>query len=175
MVGEFHSLKQAGSMAELVERFEELKFYLQLFRKELPEEYFISSFINKLRDDINGATLVVKPKSFEEVVSMARKHEFTTDVIAKRYKQVVKSASNPLPKKFTPNFPKSNNFKGPPGDKSSLKKEGDSKLPARRLLTEAEMAIRKEKNCFIIVTRYLYQANVTRGGGSLGRGNRRDR
>lgn len=75
VIGELHGLKRTETVEELIEKFEELKSYPQIFIKELPEDYFPSRFINKLRDDIKGATVVVKPKIFEEAFSMARKYE----------------------------------------------------------------------------------------------------
>ncbi|KAG8386103.1 hypothetical protein BUALT_Bualt03G0114200 [Buddleja alternifolia] len=54
VVGEFNKLQQTSNISTYLERFEELKSYMLIFNKDLPQEFFSASFISGLRDDIRG-------------------------------------------------------------------------------------------------------------------------
>ncbi|KAG8382322.1 hypothetical protein BUALT_Bualt05G0065400 [Buddleja alternifolia] len=73
MIGEFNKLHQTSSVSQYIERFEELKSYMLIFNKDFPEEYFTASFISGLRDDIKGSVMTLKPTSFTQAISLAKK------------------------------------------------------------------------------------------------------
>ncbi|KAG8391711.1 hypothetical protein BUALT_Bualt01G0215600 [Buddleja alternifolia] len=52
LVGEFNKLQQKGNVTTYLKKIEELKSHMLIFYKDLPEEFFLASFISGLRDDI---------------------------------------------------------------------------------------------------------------------------
>ncbi|KAG8375501.1 hypothetical protein BUALT_Bualt10G0106400 [Buddleja alternifolia] len=73
IVGSFSKLNQTDTVSEYLEKFEELKSHMLIFNKDLPEEYFCSSFVSGLRDDIRVAVISMKPNDFHQAVTLARK------------------------------------------------------------------------------------------------------
>lgn len=52
VIGQFHNLKQAGSVQEYVDKFEELMGIIRRDNPSLTEHYFISNFVSGLKDYI---------------------------------------------------------------------------------------------------------------------------
>ena len=74
---EFNRLKQVGSIAEYLEKFEELKSLMLIKNPSLPSDYFVDSFIGGLDDNVKHFTRAFDPKTLPEAVKYARLQEAT--------------------------------------------------------------------------------------------------
>jgi len=68
VVDEFNKLKQAGTIEDYLERFEELKSLMLIKNSSLPSDYFIDSFIGGLNDDVKHFTRAFNPRTLSEAV-----------------------------------------------------------------------------------------------------------
>lgn len=62
VVQEFNRLRQEGMVLEYQMKFEELKFLMLNRNPYMMEEYFMSSFIGGLSDELRLAVQVLRPK-----------------------------------------------------------------------------------------------------------------
>ncbi|KAG8380703.1 hypothetical protein BUALT_Bualt06G0043500 [Buddleja alternifolia] len=102
IVGEFKKLHQSGTVTDYLDSFEELKSHMLIFNKDLPEEFFSASFISGLREDIKGTMLSMRPHTFHQALSLAKKQESTVEAILKRATQSYKNTQNHKPNFKTP-------------------------------------------------------------------------
>ncbi|KAE8690574.1 hypothetical protein F3Y22_tig00110894pilonHSYRG00006 [Hibiscus syriacus] len=116
IIEEFNKLMQKGSVEEYQERFEELRPYLLQQNMHLGEDYFISSFINGLKEELKHKVKVLEPKKLSEAYRQAKLYELANEIEGKKYKSSNKffytSSSSPqgsgnkgfLPKTIPPNI-----------------------------------------------------------------------
>ena len=71
VVEDFNKLRQSGKVKEYQERFEELKTHMMIRNQHLDEEYFVSSFISGLKDEIKTMIKMVKPATLSEAFELA--------------------------------------------------------------------------------------------------------
>ena len=71
MVQEFNRLRQEGMVLEFQAKFKELKFRMLNKNPYLNEEYFVSSFIRGLNDELRSTVQVLRPKTIQEAVEGA--------------------------------------------------------------------------------------------------------
>ncbi|PIN00381.1 hypothetical protein CDL12_27116 [Handroanthus impetiginosus] len=146
VIGEFNRLQQLGSVQDYYERFDDVKGKVLMFYKGLDEGYLTGSFISGLKKEIQGSVLASKPKSFQHVVSLAKKFEKSVDALLNSVGGVtkgpgVRSSSRPSQHRNTTLVRR---FANPPKPPLPLKVENNPLV--RRLLTAAEMKARREKN-----------------------------
>ncbi|KAG8371357.1 hypothetical protein BUALT_Bualt13G0079300 [Buddleja alternifolia] len=84
IVGNFNKLHQTCSVADYLERFEEMKSHMLIFNKDLPEEFFSANFLSGLKEEIRGVVMALKPNDFHQAVSLAKRQESTVNAIIKR-------------------------------------------------------------------------------------------
>ncbi|KAG8362684.1 hypothetical protein BUALT_BualtUnG0050800 [Buddleja alternifolia] len=87
IVGQFNKLHQTGTVLEYLDCFEELKSHMLIFNKDLLEEFLSVSFVSGLREDIRGVVMSMRPHSFHQSISLAKKQESTVEAILKRAHQ----------------------------------------------------------------------------------------
>lgn len=75
VIGQFHNLKQIGTVLDYVDRFEELTSMIQRTNPELPEKYYISSFISGLKDHIQYHLQCHKPTNLSQAYWFAKRLE----------------------------------------------------------------------------------------------------
>ncbi|KAL4351193.1 hypothetical protein GQ457_06G016870 [Hibiscus cannabinus] len=85
-VEEFNKLLQKTTVEEYQDRFEELQPYMLLQNPELGEDYFISSFISGLRDDIKHRVKMHEPRTLANASRLAKLTELSLEFEAKRSK-----------------------------------------------------------------------------------------
>jgi hypothetical protein len=61
IVGQFHNLKQTGTVLDYVEKFEEMVSMVKRHNPSLTDNYFISSFISGLKDNVQYHVQCHKP------------------------------------------------------------------------------------------------------------------
>lgn len=155
VMGEFNRLQQENSVNNYLEKFEELKSYMLIFNKDLNEEFFTMKFINGLREDIKGAVTTMRPTNLNQAITLAKKQEATVDAIVKR--------ATHLHKLYHPTKPPYRNLNTtstgppkPPNTRFSPKPRAEPTPQPRKLLTEAEMRARREKNlCYNCDEKYV--------------------
>lgn len=74
-IGQFHNLKQTGTVSEYVDKFEELMRFVKRNIPSLPEEYFISSFVCGLKDHIQHHLQCHKPTNLTNAYWFAKRLE----------------------------------------------------------------------------------------------------
>ena len=62
VVEEFNKLQQEGNVEDYQEKFEELKSLMMIKNQSLDENYFISSFINGLKEEIKPMVTCLSPQ-----------------------------------------------------------------------------------------------------------------
>lgn len=71
----FNKLRQASSVSDYGDKFEELRSLVVNKHKGFTEEYFISSFISGLGDHIKNDVRMFRPQPLEDVVFLAKQEE----------------------------------------------------------------------------------------------------
>ncbi|VFQ78679.1 unnamed protein product [Cuscuta campestris] len=79
IVEEFNKLCQTGDLEEYVDKFEELKGLLLRKRPNMPQEYFLDSFIAGLKPQIKPFVNAFAPTSVTKAISYARLQEQTVE------------------------------------------------------------------------------------------------
>jgi hypothetical protein len=69
------ALKQTGSIAEYIEKFEDLRHQLLLHYPSVSNVFFVAHFLDGLRDDIRSAITIHRAQDMETVCSVALMQE----------------------------------------------------------------------------------------------------
>ncbi|GKA15840.1 C2H2 and C2HC zinc fingers superfamily protein, putative isoform 1 [Tanacetum coccineum] len=69
---EFNKLRQISTLDVYLDEFEELRAYVEAKQPGLTDEYFMSSFISGLKEDIKGAVIMATPSNFEEEIMLVK-------------------------------------------------------------------------------------------------------
>ncbi|KAL2230686.1 UNVERIFIED_CONTAM: Transposon Ty3-G Gag-Pol polyprotein [Sesamum indicum] len=125
----FNRLQQETTVNAYLERFEELKDQMKVFNKNMGEEFLMMKFISGLKDEIKSLVTPCEPTSLSKAIVLAKRQEFAVSAILKRAQPVNR---NPHPKP-----PYKPPLKNPPPR---------SNFQPKRLLSEAEVRAKKEKN-----------------------------
>lgn len=75
VVGQFHNLKQVGTVVDYVDRFEELVSMVKRANPSLNEHYYISSFISGLKDHIQYPLQCHQPTTLSQAYWYAKRLE----------------------------------------------------------------------------------------------------
>ncbi|XP_027088762.1 uncharacterized protein [Coffea arabica] len=90
IVEEFNKLQQLGNMEDYQEKFEELKALMLIKNRNLDENYFISSFISGLKEEIKPMIKMLKPVTLTEAFELSQWQEYALKLQHKNYKENVK-------------------------------------------------------------------------------------
>ncbi|GMI63964.1 hypothetical protein HRI_000065700 [Hibiscus trionum] len=101
VIEEFNKLTQRTTVEEYQDKFEELKPYMLQLNSSLSENYFVSSFVSGLKEELRHKIKVHPPKDLSEAFRQARLIELSLDFEHKRQKYPTKS--------FTPTNSSGNN------------------------------------------------------------------
>ncbi|XP_026457854.1 uncharacterized protein LOC113358474 [Papaver somniferum] len=141
IVGEFNKLHQIGTVLEYQEIFEELKALILAKYPHLTEEYFTSSFISGLKEELRLHVQMFSPKTLSNAVYIARMQEALIENAAKKSRNFYK----PSPLYFTTQ----RNLPSPVTSPSTLHKNFSSPNPPSpppiKRLSYADMRKRREK------------------------------
>jgi hypothetical protein len=135
VIGEFHNLKQTGSVNEYVDKFEELVGLVRRNNPTLPEEYFICSFVSGLKGYIQHHLQCHRPAALTQAYWFAKRLE----------------QANPFP-------PKYNTFKVVAKPQKPCTKETDQKTTPNPTIAE----LKAEGNWnlgFLAMPRYAKASN----------------
>lgn len=145
-------MRQTGSYAEYVDKFEELKEYMLLeVENRFTEDYFVSSFLSGLSEELQSSIYMFHPTTLEQTIELGRKQILTLEAIA----QKLKPASTPL-SQFSPGFRRVESPHVPPYVPTKPTVSHPSKPPTK-LLTAAEMFARREKGlCYNCDKKYVF-------------------
>lgn len=84
VVGEFHNLKQTGTVAKYQEKFVELRDLLMTMNYRLTEDYFISSFLSGLKEEVKCSIWKPKPETLIHAFNLARIREMAIEVMKEK-------------------------------------------------------------------------------------------
>ncbi|XP_026415231.1 uncharacterized protein LOC113310676 [Papaver somniferum] len=140
IVGEFNKLSQVGTVSEYQEIFEEFKALMLAKNKHLTEDYFTSSFISGLKEELRIVVQMFSPATLEKAIYLARMHEMLLDSSNKKAK-INRPPPLYIPQSHmnTVHSPKSTS----PSPRGTI--PTSPKFPPIRRLTYAEMKTRKDK------------------------------
>nr|XP_027123207.1 uncharacterized protein LOC113739959 [Coffea arabica] len=147
IVEEFNKLQQVGSIEDYQERFEELKPLMMIKNRNLDENYFISSFISGLKEEIKPVVRMLKPATLSEAFELSQWQEQVIRIQNKSSKEntrpmgenkfgITRSANtsvgtNSYKVPATSNF-KHTKFRSSPGDTKEPAKLSAQELQYRR-------------------------------------------
>ena len=94
-IEEFNKLSQKGTLDEYQEKFEELKPYMLQFNSNLPESYFISSFVSGLKEELKLRVKAYEPNTLAAAYRQARLHELSLELEHKKQKPNFRPNLNP--------------------------------------------------------------------------------
>jgi hypothetical protein len=109
VIGQFHSLKQVGTIMDYVDRFEEMVSMVKRHNPSLSDNYFIISFISGLKEQIQYHVQCYKPVSLSVAYWYAKRLEQATppfkrftaytpqNKIPKLEPKETKESENPIP------------------------------------------------------------------------------
>ncbi|KAF3774021.1 hypothetical protein EJ110_NYTH54062 [Nymphaea thermarum] len=83
VIAEFHHLKQTGTVADYIKRFEDLKGHVLHENVSLSDKYFISYFMGGLSDSVQFLVRAHAPLTIREAMAKAKFHEAALKSIAK--------------------------------------------------------------------------------------------
>jgi hypothetical protein len=83
IVGQFHNLKQIGTIGDYIDRFEEMVSMVKRHNPTLSDNYFISSFISGLKDQIQYHVQCHKPITLPQAFWYAKRLEQSTPAFRK--------------------------------------------------------------------------------------------
>ncbi|XP_071940006.1 uncharacterized protein [Coffea arabica] len=84
---EFNKLRQSSKVEEYQEKFEELKTLMMIRNQHLDEEYFVSSFISGLKDEIKTMIMMLKPATLSEAFDLAALQEEALRLQTRTFKE----------------------------------------------------------------------------------------
>nr|XP_027120832.1 uncharacterized protein LOC113737890 [Coffea arabica] len=87
VVEEFNKLRQSGKVEDYQEKFEELKIMMMIRNPHLDEEYFVSSFISELKDEIKTMIKMLKPMNLSEAFELAALQEEALRLQTRTFKE----------------------------------------------------------------------------------------
>lgn len=87
--------QQHGSVREYQEHFENLRTLMLIKNPRLPEDYFVSSFVSGLREDLKPTVRMMKPPSLLEAFEVAILQEQAVELSARKCKASVKWNGDP--------------------------------------------------------------------------------
>ncbi|KAL4303244.1 hypothetical protein GQ457_10G021490 [Hibiscus cannabinus] len=103
IIEEFNKLFQKASVAEYQDKFEELKPFMLQLNANLDEDYFVSSFISGLKEELKHKVKVHEPKSLEDAYRKATLYEISMEIDSKKAKPPTYKPFNAI---TTPTFQK---------------------------------------------------------------------
>ncbi|KAL4310801.1 hypothetical protein GQ457_01G015560 [Hibiscus cannabinus] len=86
VIDEFNKLVQKTSVEEYQTKFEELQPLMLQINPSLDEEYFVSSFISGLKDELKHRVKVHEPRTVTDAFRKAMLYELSLEIDAKRTK-----------------------------------------------------------------------------------------
>ena len=92
-VEEFNKLNQDKSVDDYIERFEELRSLMSALNPSLAESYYVSSFINGLKEDIKSMLKILKPLNVLMAFEQARWQEESNNAISRSSKPMQRSSA----------------------------------------------------------------------------------
>ncbi|XP_039044642.1 uncharacterized protein LOC120184185 [Hibiscus syriacus] len=98
VIDEFNKLTQLSSVEEYEAQFEELQPYLLQINPELGDEYFVSSFLSGLKEELKHKVKVLEPKTVAEAARKAKLYELAAEVESKKFRSISRPM---LPGNFT--------------------------------------------------------------------------
>ncbi|KAL4351578.1 hypothetical protein GQ457_06G012930 [Hibiscus cannabinus] len=124
VVEEFNKLFQKSTVEEYQERFEELQPFMLQNNAHLEEDYFISSFISGLKEELKHKVKVHEPKTLPDACRKEKLYGLAAEIENKKYRFSYKAnntSNSSVGQKMT-TTPKAGNLKGPTGQ--STQKQG---------------------------------------------------
>jgi hypothetical protein len=85
VISQFHSLKQVGTIMNYVDKFEEMVSMVKRHNPSLSDNYFISSFISRLKEQIQYHVQCHKPVSLSAAYWYAKRLEQATPPLQEVY------------------------------------------------------------------------------------------
>ncbi|KAL0313371.1 UNVERIFIED_CONTAM: Retrovirus-related Pol polyprotein from transposon.6 [Sesamum radiatum] len=155
ILGEFTRLQQhlTDTVERYMEKFEELKSHVMIYNSDFPESFYITCFVNGLRQDIRGPVLASRPEKLHQAMTIAKHQQDMVEGILKRANNNSKTWQNnkafTTPKSnraYTPIKPTYTPHKSTPLSPSFHPKTIEFSQPNRKILTHAEMQERRSKN-----------------------------
>ncbi|RLN10016.1 retrotransposon protein, putative, unclassified [Panicum miliaceum] len=106
VIGQFHNLKQVGSVVDYVDKFEEMVIMVRRNCPHLPETYYISSFRSGLKDSIQYHLQCHRPTALSQAYWYAKRLEQASPAF-KKYTSAIP------PQKFQKTWNKEKDTTGP--------------------------------------------------------------
>ncbi|KAK6152008.1 hypothetical protein DH2020_014643 [Rehmannia glutinosa] len=95
IIAEFNKLKQTGSYADYVDKFEELKACMLLMNNGVfSEEYFVANFVSGLSEELQSFITMFEPSTLQQTIELGRKQLVTLDAISRKLKGPSKPATS---------------------------------------------------------------------------------
>nr|CAD1832908.1 unnamed protein product [Ananas comosus var. bracteatus] len=93
VVEEFNKLAQSGSVEEYQEQFEDLRARILTTGSQFTPEYFLSSFLSGLKEEVRAAVKMFKPRTLVQAFEQAKLQEQIMAAMLKKSKQMIRAHS----------------------------------------------------------------------------------
>nr|CAD1831413.1 unnamed protein product [Ananas comosus var. bracteatus] len=90
VVEEFNKLAQQGTVEEYEEQFEELRARLLTTKSHFTPEFFLSSFLSGLKDEIKSAVKMLQTKTLAQAFELAKLQEQTMSAMMRKSRMILK-------------------------------------------------------------------------------------
>ena len=90
VIEKFNKPKQEGTVQAYQLKFKELRSLMVVHQPHLTEEYFVSSFISGLGDEVRPTVKMMQPRTVEQAADSARLQELTIEALMKKQMSQVK-------------------------------------------------------------------------------------
>lgn len=94
-VEEFNKLQQLRSVIKYQEKFGSLRTLMLVKNPRLPEDYFISTFVSGLKDELKPTVRMMKPRTLMEVFEVAMLQEQSLKMSSRKFRNNAKWNGDP--------------------------------------------------------------------------------
>lgn len=71
VTGEFKNIKQKGTVNEYLEKFEELKAWVEIRSPTIPEDFFLEFFVERVKEEITHTIKMLNPYKLSQALGKA--------------------------------------------------------------------------------------------------------
>ncbi|KAL4284548.1 hypothetical protein GQ457_16G010190 [Hibiscus cannabinus] len=96
IVEEFNKLSQVTTVEAYQSRFEELKPFMLQHNAYLTDDYFVSSFISGLKEELKHKVKVLEPNTLAAAYRKAKLYELSLEIESKRFKYPYKPSTSTI-------------------------------------------------------------------------------
>ncbi|XP_020097231.1 uncharacterized protein LOC109716293 [Ananas comosus] len=147
VVEEFNKLVQTGTVEEYQEQFEDLRARLLTTKSQFSPEYFLSSFLSGLKDEIKSAVKMLQPRTLAQAFEQAKLQEQTMAAMIRKSKQILRMQGVTNSQGNYKVNGSATSGRGPDTNRNQYKAAVEKATTNRQLIEQRRASSLREPNC----------------------------